>query len=84
MRENISEWLDISNVSCMICRKDGLCVFLTDKEIVAVRTDPTRVLMREATTLQAINVDRTGDIVGVESLKEGGLILHWFQLSDHS
>ncbi|KAI6182322.1 Zinc finger and Thymidylate synthase domain containing protein [Aphelenchoides bicaudatus] len=77
------EWLGISGVNTMICRKDGLCILLTDKEIVGVRSNPSRILMREPTTLVAIDFDRRGNIVGVD-LHKGAIQLHWFQLSDYS
>lgn len=77
------EWLDVSAVNSMICRKDGVCVLLTDNEIIAVRINPTKILMRESTNLMAIGFDRVGNVVGVE-LQKTGIQIHWFQLSEYS
>jgi hypothetical protein len=78
------EWLDIAPVNSMICRKDGLCVLLTGNEIVGVRANPTRVLMKESTNLLAVDFDRRDNIVGVDLQQKDTIQLHWYQLSDYS
>jgi hypothetical protein len=78
-----TEWLGISTVNSMICRRDGVCILLTDNEIIAIRSNPTRILMREPTNLLAVDFDKLGSVVGVE-LQKTGIQLHWYQISDYS
>lgn len=79
-----SEWLGISNVNYLICRKDGVCVLLTENEIVAVRSTPTRILMRQQIKVLAIDFDRANNLVAVEFKEKAGLQLNWYQLSESS
>lgn len=79
-----SEWLGISNVNSVICRRDGICLLLTDRELLAVKLDPARMLLREPTNLLAIDFDRAGNVVGVELSQKNDIQLHWLQLSDYS
>lgn len=58
-------------------------MLLTDNEIAAVRSNPTRILMRQPMQALAVDFDRSGNLVVVVKQKTG-LELHWFSLSESS
>jgi hypothetical protein len=69
------EWLGIGAVKSMVCTKGGMCVLLTETEIVAVKD--MRVLMREPNNgILAVDVDESGNLVGVNN----ELTIIWFKL----
>ncbi|KAI6225573.1 hypothetical protein M3Y95_00711600 [Aphelenchoides besseyi] len=85
------EWLGLRNVITMTHNGRNIFVFLTSDEVVIIDGNTLQVMLREPTTVLAVNFDDTGNLIGVMANEKNKNRNHdfsfsvcWFRLSEFS